>query len=75
MAKLKHDMDRLSKCSVSLPTKLGAPERGYNSVGRVSALQAECRRFESDYLHQAEAPFSIFENREFGIKENYNVTR
>ena len=25
---------------------------GYNSVGRVSALQAECRRFESDYLHQ-----------------------
>ena len=28
------------------------PYRGYNSVGRVSALQAECRRFESDYLHQ-----------------------
>ena len=26
---------------------------GYNSVGRVSALQAECRRFESDYLHQS----------------------
>ena len=24
---------------------------GYNSVGRVSALQAECHRSESDYLH------------------------
>ena len=33
-----------------LPPKI--PAWGYNSVGRVSALQAECRRFESDYLHQ-----------------------
>ncbi len=28
---------------------------GYNSVGRVAALQAVCRRFESDYLHQSPA--------------------
>ena len=26
--------------------------RGYSSVGRASALQAECHRFESGYLHQ-----------------------
>ena len=26
--------------------------RGYSSVGRASALQAECRRFDSVYLHQ-----------------------
>lgn len=25
---------------------------GYNSVGRMSALQVECHRFESGYLHQ-----------------------
>lgn len=31
--------------SISLPTW------GYSSVGRTSALQAEGRRFESDYLH------------------------
>ena len=34
--------------------------RGYNSVGRVSALQAECRRFESVYLHQ---PWRRFRHR------------
>lgn len=26
---------------------------GYSSVGRASALQAECRRFESVYLHHS----------------------
>ena len=48
---------------------------GYNSVGRVAALQAACRRFESDYLHHTEVSstiFSIFENRKLEIKENYN---
>ena len=30
------------------------PSWGYNSVGRVAALQAACRRFESDYLHQSD---------------------
>ena len=38
-------------------------------------MQAECRRFESDYLHQFEdvsQAFLIFENRKLEIKENYN---
>ena len=68
MAKLKHDMDRLSKCSVSLPTKLGAPERGYNSVGRVAALQAACRRFESDYLHQPSQKLTLLGNAQASLK-------
>ena len=42
----------------------------------MSALQAECRRFESDYLHQSEGMylkhFLLFENRKLEIKENYN---
>ena len=29
---------------------------GYSSVGRASALQAECRRFDSVYLHHLSAP-------------------
>ena len=29
---------------------------GHSSVGRASALQAECRRFESDCLHQTIDP-------------------
>ena len=32
-----------------------APHRGHSSVGRASALQAECRRSESDCLHQRAA--------------------
>ena len=52
------------------------PSWGYNSVGRVAALQAACRRFESDYLHQSEGMylkhFLIFENWKLEIKENYN---
>ena len=35
------------KFAISIPDK-----RGYSSVGRASALQAECLRFESACLHQ-----------------------
>jgi len=33
-------------------TRPAGSDRGYSSVGRASALQAECHRFESGYLHQ-----------------------
>ena len=39
------------KTRVQLPPLRYQPFWGYNSVGRVSALQAECRQFNSDYLH------------------------
>ena len=42
---------RSKRCRTPPP----APHRGHSSVGRASALQAECRRSESDCLHQRAA--------------------
>ena len=36
---------------------------GYSSVGRASALHAECRRFDSVYLHHSIAPAARLEER------------
>ena len=35
----------------SVASKAGKPLRGISSVGRASALQAECHRFDSGILH------------------------
>ena len=35
----------------SIPTE--SATRGCSSVGRALALQAKCRRFDPDYLHQS----------------------
>ena len=42
--------DKFRDCRGAPPAPPGG--RGHSSVGRASALQAECRRFESDCLHQ-----------------------
>ncbi len=43
---------------LSFPPLVSKP-RGYSSVGRASALQAECHRFDSGYLHQFHLTWSI----------------
>lgn len=44
--------------------KPGLDKRGFSSVGRASALQAECHRFESGNLHQVQQRFT---NAQLGL--------
>ncbi|MEN9916441.1 MAG: hypothetical protein RLY40_373 [Pseudomonadota bacterium] len=39
--------------------------RGHSSAGRASALQAEGRRFDPDWLHQETGPKRIYRYKEF----------
>lgn len=53
--------------------KATAGKRGHSSAGRASALQAEGRRFDPDWLHQIQAHKRMI--REEGTKNNKRPRR
>jgi hypothetical protein len=48
-----HKKPRITENAPSAPIYLAPEQRGFSSVGRASALQAECQRFESVNLHHS----------------------
>ena len=49
---------RLTENAPSAPIRSAPEQRGFSSVGRASALQAECQRFESVNLHHSSPIFA-----------------